>query len=218
VISSLVVDSLAVDTAHQNATKIVNESSLASKALLHELQLGEQLNESLNQTRRADFALMLAMLAPDVREQSQFILPPASTTKSPSQDNATLRAFFKLPDKAPLAIKNNEQINLYNQAEMLNEKGLENLHLSNAMIPRPLAFRDDVKHIQSNVMTNTSLHCQLRHSQLKHSQLEHSQMMHDEDEQELKLTDQVLNKPLSFNAKQWLQGIEQALVKAPLLA
>ena len=35
----------------------------STDVLLHELQLGEQLNESVVQTRRADFSLMLAMLA-----------------------------------------------------------------------------------------------------------------------------------------------------------
>ena len=48
---------------------------LPDNILLHELQLGEQLNDSVVQARRADFSLMLAMLAEDVREQSQFVLP-----------------------------------------------------------------------------------------------------------------------------------------------
>lgn len=199
----MVVNSLAVDTAQQNAIAVVNDSSLANKALLHELQLGEQLNESLSQTRRADFSLMLAMLAQDVREQSQFALPPSPVSKSKSLDNDKLRSFFDLPEEAPLALKNNEQISLFNQAEMVKEKGLENLHLSNAMIPKPLAFRNNAKHIQTNVISNTSFHCQLKHRQVNQGE---------------NITGQVLNKPLSFNAKQWLKGIEQTLVKAPLLA
>jgi hypothetical protein len=198
----LAVASFPVDKTQQYVNTVVGDSP-AVGALLHELQLGEQLNESLSQTRRADFSLMLAMLAQDVREQSQFVLPPNTEIEAVSQDNIKLRAFFELPEKAPLALKNNEHITFFNQAEMLNENGLENLHLSNAMRPRPLAFRDDDKHIQSNVMSNTSLYCQIKHRQCK---------------QEESLNSKVLNKPLSFNAKSWLKGIEETLIKAPLLA
>jgi len=198
----LAVTSFSVDKTQQSAKTAVGDLPAAS-ALLHELQLGEQLNESISQTRRADFALMLAMLAQDVREQSQFILPQNLETEAASQDNAKLRAFFELPAKAPLALENNEQIHLFNQAEMLNDNGLENLHLSNAMKPMPLAFRDDDKHIQSNILSNTSLYCQTKHRQC---------------EQEENVDAKVLNKPLSFNAKNWLKGIEETLVKAPLLA
>ena len=202
-IDSLALDSLAVEAIPQNVNKVVNGSPLTTKALLHELQLGEQLNDCISQTRRADFSLMLAMLAHDVREQSQFVLPPRTDIKTASHDDAKLRSFFELPDAAPLALKNNEQINLFNQAEMLNEAGLESLHLTNAMTPKPLAFRNDNKHIQSKVMENTSLHCQLKHRQLTN---------------EGNPVSQVLNKPLSFNAKEWLKGVEESLVKAPLLA
>jgi hypothetical protein len=203
VINSLALGSPAVEAVQQSAIKGVNDLPLTPKPLLHELQLGEQLNECISQTRRADFALMLAMLANDVREQSQFVLPESAETKSLEQNEAKLRAFFDLPDKAPLALKNNEQINLFNQADLLNEVGLESLHLTNAMMPKPLAFRDDVKHIQTNIMTNTSFHCQLKH-----------QVFTEEDNP----NSQVLNKSLNFNAKEWLKGIETSLVKAPLIA
>ena len=62
------------DVIKNSAEHIASDLS-STNVLLHELQLGEQLNESVEQTRRADFSLMLAMLAEDVREQSQFLLP-----------------------------------------------------------------------------------------------------------------------------------------------
>jgi hypothetical protein len=80
----------------------VNNNSIASKPLLHELQLGEQLNECVHQSRRSDFSLMLAMLCDDVREQSQFILPKSAPIDGTSTDikevnNKTLRKHFDLP-------------------------------------------------------------------------------------------------------------------------
>jgi len=218
---SLAVDSFSVDKTQQSIKTAVDDPLSASRALLHELQLGEQLNESLGETRRADFALMLAMLAPDVREQSLFFLPPGSASKSTDLDNARLRKFFELPENAPLALKNHDEISTFNQAEMLEEKGLESLHLTNAMMPRPLAFRDNAEHIPSNIMTNTSLYCQLKHSQINdqiNRVIKVEQQSEKTPEGELGFTSQLLNKSLSFNAKEWLKGIEESLVKAPLLA
>ncbi len=212
----MAVNSFSVEQTQQSAKTVVGDSP-AMSVLLHELQLGEQLNESISQTRRADFALMLAMLAQDVREQSQFALPPSDKTKQVHQGSAQLRTFFELPDKAPLALKSNNEVGLFNQAEMVKEKGLARLHLTNAMLPRPLAFRDNAQHIPSNIMTNTSLYCQLRHSQLN-SEIKDEQQDEKTNKKESGFSSQLLNKSLSFNAKEWLKGIEQSLVKAPLLA
>jgi hypothetical protein len=225
---SLAVDSFSVEKTQQSVQTAVDGSSLTARALLHELQLGEQLNQSIRQTRRADFALMLAMLAPDVREQSQFYLPPSAEVKSKHQDNTALRAFFELPEPAPLALRNNDEIRCFNQAELLKEKGLQSLHLTNAMIPKPLAFRDDAKHIPSNIMTNTSLYCQLQHDQIKSDikdyinddvkEEQQKNQSHKQSHKQVKAVAPLLNKSLSFNTKEWLKGIEEALVKAPLFA
>lgn len=236
----MAVNSFFVEKTQKQVNSVVGTSSTAS-ALLHELQLGEQLNESLSQTRRADFSLMLAMLAPDVREQSQFALPATPTEKRSPQSNAKLnaklRAFFELPPKNALALTSNEQIVLFNQANMLNETGLEHLHLTNVLQPKPLAFRDDVSHIQTDVMTNTSLYCQLKYNQIKSQKsshvdtsierqinssnsdnIENQSSLEPLDKSQKKSLNTVLNKPLTFNAKGWLKGVEDALVKAPLLA
>jgi len=85
---------LAVNTANNIPD---NNIALKSEILLHELQLGEQLNESVHQARRADFSLMLAMLCDDVREQSQFILPKSEINSADQavDNNEVLRQHFE---------------------------------------------------------------------------------------------------------------------------
>ncbi|MCW8866463.1 MAG: VC2046/SO_2500 family protein [Colwellia sp.] len=167
-----------------------------SKALLHELQLGEQLNESVHQARRADFSLMLAMLCDDVREQSQFVLPHHEVDEKTLNTNV-LRKRFDLPEQAPLALQKLEQINAFNQARDIKENNIENIHLTDALQPKALAFRDDAQHIASNIMGNTTLVCQAKHAEHK--------------------TDAVLNKRLVMDAEGWLKNIQMSLVKSSLL-
>jgi hypothetical protein len=181
----------------------------STDVLLHELQLGEQLNESVVQTRRADFSLMLAMLAEDVREQSLFILPKAQQTVARDTSNLALRKAFNLPDKASLGLSSMDKIGQFNQAKSVINNDIANIHLINAMTPTPLAFRDDCLHISTEVLQNTSLFCQLKHQQ--------GQTIQTSKSESDKALDQPLTKSLSFNAKAWLDGIQQSLVKAPLI-
>ena len=179
-------------------------ATLPANVLLHELQLGEQLNESVVETRRADFSLMLAMLAEDVREQSRFSLPKAPEPALPVDSDTALRKQFNLAEKAPLALSKLADIKQFNQAQSIIDNEWANMHLSNAMMPKPLAFRDDKKYIAADVLLNTSLFCQLKHQQRQVSAT-------------VTLNNKPLTPPLDFNAKAWLEGIEQSLVKAPLL-
>lgn len=180
----------------------LNKQSVNSGPLLHELQLGEQLNECVHQSRRSDFSLMLAMLCDDVREQSQFILPQTApidgtSTESKQVTNQLLRKHFDLPDEAPLALKNIEQINQFNQGQLVADNNLTSLHLINALTPKPLAFRNDNKHIISEVLSNTTLVCQEKHAQ--------------------KQADKVINRPLSMHVEGWLKSIQTSLVKSNLV-
>lgn len=190
----------------------------STNVLLHELQLGEQLNESVEQTRRADFSLMLAMLAEDVREQSQFLLPKSEEETAVELSNLALRKQFNLPDKAKLALTTPNEVNQFNQAHTIVDNDLANVHLTNAMMPKPLAFRDDNKHIESQVLENTSLFTQLKHKQAAEACQAHlNQLPQNQLDTTSIETDKPLSQSLNFNAKAWLDGIQQSLVKAPLL-
>ncbi|NQY86153.1 MAG: hypothetical protein HRT51_00155 [Colwellia sp.] len=170
-----------------------------SAILLHELQLGEQLNESVHQARRADFSLMLAMLCDDVREHSQFILPQVdvSAVEQSIQTNQVLRKHFDLPEQAPLALKDVEQINQYNQSQLIADNDLVSIQLSNALSPKPLTFRDNKQYIATNILSNTSLTCQEKHN--------HQQVP------------TVLNKRINMNVDAWLKTVQTSLVKSSLV-
>jgi hypothetical protein len=193
---------LAVNAANNISDNNITLTSEMQKSeiLLHELQLGEQLNESIHQARRADFSLLLAMLCDDVREHSQFILPQADTspTEQSKQNNQTLRKHFDLPEQAPLALKNIEQISQYNQSQLIADNDLVSIQLSNALSPKPLAFRDDNQHITSHVLGNTSLTCQEKHTQSQSSP--------------------VLNKRINMNVEGWLKTVQTSLVKSSLVS
>jgi len=223
---------LAVELSQQFSTNNTSQSNdvmknsaghLASdlsstNVLLHELQLGEQLNESVEQTRRADFSLMLAMLAEDVREQSQFLLPKSEEETAVELSNLALRKQFNLPDKAKLALTTPNEVNQFNQAHTIVDNDLANVHLTNAMMPKPLAFRDDNKHIESQVLENTSLFTQLKHKQAAEACQAHlNQLPQNQLDTTSIETDKPLSQSLNFNAKAWLDGIQQSLVKTPLL-
>jgi len=193
---------LTVNVVDETFNTLLNEQPAASKPLLHELQLGEQLNECVHQSRRSDFSLMLAMLCDDVREQSQFILPNTAPIDGTSTDkaqvtNQILRKHFELPEAAPLALKSIEQINRYNQGQLVADNDLTSLHLINALTPNPLAFRDDNMHISSDVLSNTSLVCQEKHA--------------------LTQEEKVINKPLDMHVEGWLKAVQTSLVKSSLV-
>ena len=193
---------MTVNVVDETFNTLLNEQPAASKPLLHELQLGEQLNECVHQSRRSDFSLMLAMLCDDVREQSQFILPKAEPIDGTSTDkkqvnNQILRKHFDLPEEAPLALKNIQQIKQYNQGQLVADNDLASLHLTNAISPKPLAFRNDNKHISNNVLSNTSLICQEKHA--------------------LRQEEKVINKPLDMHVENWLKAIQTSLVESNLV-
>jgi len=200
-------------SSHTSVEEGLAPSFSSADVLLHELQLGEQLNESVVQTRRADFSLMLAMLAEDVREQSLFILPKAQQPVASDTSNSALRKEFSLPQKAPLALSSMDNIEQFNQAQSIVDNDIANIHLHNAMTPNPLAFRDDRQHIATEILQNTSLFCQLKHQQGQAINTSDC----DSDKPLLQSLDQPLTKSLNFNAKAWLDGIQQSLVKAPLI-
>ena len=168
--------------------------ALKADILVEELQLGEKLNSCVQQSRRSDFALMLAMLADDVRAHSQFHLPKTTATNSVEDENL-LRKRFDLPAAERLALNKLSEIDEYSQAALVETQQLTAIHLQQAMKPRPLAFRDDKNYIPQNVLGNTSLYCQRQHRQEQVSGEQH----------------------LDFNVNEWLKAVKNSLVKAPLV-
>lgn len=170
--------------------------ALSNDILVHELQLGEQLNESVHNKRRSDFSLLLAMLTDDVRAHSQFKLPQTITLEN-TTSTEQLRKRFQLPNEAPIALKNFDDTQLFNQAVLIESKQLDHLRLLNALTPNPLAFRDDASFINQQVISNTSLYCQQKY---KDKTLEQTQ------------------PKAEFNADAWFSGIKNSLDKSEFLS
>ena len=173
----------------------LNLEGVDDTILVNELQLGEQLNACIHAKRRSDFSLMLAMLTDDVRAHSQFSLPVTEVELVDTTDDS-LRKTFHLPDPAPLAIKNTEQLARFDQAALVENDQLMTILLQGVLQPQALAFRDDAKHIPQNVLTNTSLYCQKTHQQ----------------------TASTLGEHLPLNATGWLDVVQTSLVKSLLVA
>jgi hypothetical protein len=193
---------LAVDVKQSYSTQVNGAQSAAALPLSHELQLGEQLNECVHQTRRADFSLMLAMLDEDVREHSQFSLPSSADVIEVDLVEAALRKKFQLPNSARLALKNMEEIASFNQAATISANDLASIRLTNAIAPKPLAFRDDKKYIPNDVISNTSVHCQVKLAQ---------------SVQTPQVDDTLHNQVLPFNVEGWLTGVHKSIVQSSMI-
>ena len=172
---------------------VLNE--LTSNLLANELQLGSQLNECIHDNRRSHFSLMLAMLTDDVREHAQFLLPKVEDSEKITNDD-TLRKFFNVNEPAPLALKNIEQVNDFNQADLIASDNLIELRLHHALNPMPLAFRNDRTYINTDVMNNTSVHCQQRSKNKKATE----------------------TPRLNFKAEAWLNVINESILSEKITA
>ncbi|MFD2166895.1 VC2046/SO_2500 family protein [Thalassotalea euphylliae] len=135
---------------------------LENNLLIHEHQLGETLSKCIHQERRADFSLMLAMLTDDIREHSEFLLPEHAPDTTDDETTSSLRKAFDVPAPQDLGLKSPEHIGRFNQAELVENQFLDTVRLTQVLSPNPLSFRDDSNFINSQIIENTSLHCQRR--------------------------------------------------------
>jgi hypothetical protein len=126
-----------------------------------------------------------------------------------------LRKAFNLPEKASLALNSLDEIDKFNQAQAIADNNMASIQLNNALNPSPLAFRDNKKHINTDVIANTSLFTQLKYKQEK---LAEEAKLIQTEQATTDNADKGLGQSFNFNAKAWLDGIEQSLVKAPLLS
>lgn len=140
---------------------------------------------------------MLAMLTEDVREHAQFLLPKTENEEKNTDENA-LRKLFNVNEPAPLALKNMAQINEFNQSDLIVDNKLAELRLQNALNPVPLAFKDDKTYINSNVVNNTSIHCQQKLSKIKE--------------------DNTKETRLNFQAEEWLNVIKESILSDKITA
>ncbi|MBQ4845875.1 queD like 2 [Pseudoalteromonas sp. MMG013] len=124
--------------------------------LTREDQLGGALSVSVNEQRRADFSMLLAMLSQDALDFSQFHLPEDETVESDLSEDA-LKKEFQVGPKQSLAPAQFDMLIGKNNAESLSRSSMASLRLANCLDPEPLAIRDDYKHIPLMVVDNCEL-------------------------------------------------------------
>lgn len=122
--------------------------------LINEWQLGNQLSQSLDQARPADFRLWLAMLSPAVEEQAEFCrgLPPVPTA-------VDLREYYQLPAERAPAMQVEDIDSMNHSQQLLLERGLTEWRLQSLLRPPPQVVRHDANKLSADLWDNLSLHC-----------------------------------------------------------
>lgn len=123
-------------------------------AVINELQLGDDICAAIEQHRRADFSLLVAMFSQDVRETIS--IPPINTE---SKTELKLREELQVPN--PVELHSNELS--YNKGARISEQfhqgGLQSARLQNGLNPDSLAYVAERTHdLGEEVFHNLSFH------------------------------------------------------------
>ncbi|KPH61726.1 queD like 2 [Pseudoalteromonas porphyrae] len=144
--------------------------------LITESQLNNRLAISVSESRRGEFALLLAMLSHDALDFSQFHLPKTPIDANVVvEDEDQLRKKLGAGPKQVLAPTEFDMLIGQHNAQRLNDGGMSDLRLRACLAPEPLAIRDDKIHIPLNIIDNCELVTRKRH-QHKETQLDNPQM------------------------------------------
>ncbi|PAJ75644.1 hypothetical protein CJF42_03890 [Pseudoalteromonas sp. NBT06-2] len=124
--------------------------------LINEMQLGNQLSLCVAQNRRNDFSILLSMLSKDALDFSQFHLPQ-SEEKNLDNKDTNLRLSLGAGVAQKLAPEEFNMLIGESNAKIIQKHGLEQFRLINCLSPEPLAIRDDLTHIHSQIIDNCEL-------------------------------------------------------------
>lgn len=127
---------------------------LDSAQLINELQCGSTINQALNDHRRADFSLILAMLSEDCQETAVTEILPESTTMDDE-----LRLQFGLPAPQLLDGQSTTYDHSAKIAEQFHAGGLSAAKLQQCLVPDALTYHpDDTLGLPEDVYHNLSGH------------------------------------------------------------
>lgn len=132
--------------------------------LITESQLSSRLNKSVQQQRRGEFGLLLAMLSHDALDFSQFHLPKTELSNS-QPNNEQLRKELGAGPEQLLAPNEFDMLIGQHNAKRLHESGLSDIRLRHCLTPEPLAIRNDKTHVPLEVLDNCELVVRKRHQE-----------------------------------------------------
>lgn len=124
--------------------------------LTNEMQLGNQLPLCVAQNRRNDFSILLAMLSKDALDFSQFHLPQSDPQSFDNKDT-NLRLLLGAAAEQKLAPSEYNMLIGKENAKIIQNQGIDQFKLMNCLSPEPLAIRDDLSHINSQIIDNCEL-------------------------------------------------------------
>ncbi|MDP2562475.1 VC2046/SO_2500 family protein [Psychrobium sp. 1_MG-2023] len=121
--------------------------------LVGEIQLGQQLNNSIEQSQQADFALLLSMLSKDVCDQSQFHFKQQDQTETTEQID--LRKQFEMPQPQQLIGEEKDSAQSLSQTKIAAEEGLVAARLSHCIQPEPLCYQlEKIESFERDIFDN----------------------------------------------------------------
>ncbi|MCP4957465.1 VC2046/SO_2500 family protein [Photobacterium aquimaris] len=128
--------------------------SLDNIQLINEIQLGTNLNHAVEGGRRADFALMLALLSTDLHENI-----PVDTTPVETQSSQQLRAYFEIPASQPLTSTPSCYSRAAEQAQAFHQASLTSTRLLEQLQPTALSYPPQkTKGLPEDLFHNLSIH------------------------------------------------------------
>ncbi|MCT8986386.1 VC2046/SO_2500 family protein [Shewanella phaeophyticola] len=116
--------------------------------LVNELQIGSRLNGVIEQNRRGEFGLLLAMLSADARDMAQFQLD-----KDLNVDQK-LRKQFSLPPAQSLVADVSTDIHVTDNAPLFQQQGARQFQLQQALTPEAFVIRDAQPDAMVEVLSN----------------------------------------------------------------
>lgn len=124
--------------------------------LINEWQLGNELNQSVQQQLRADFRLWLAFLSPAIEEQAGFCLADQQATPQ----SVDLRQQLQLVPQRDYGLQPDDLPTLQQHTKLMTQGGFAAMRLGLLLQPPPTVVRHDAKKLSADLSDNLSLHCQ----------------------------------------------------------
>lgn len=152
----------------------MTEVDLISANLITEIQCGTGVNQAISEHRRADFALLLAMLSNDATETT-----PVDLTPSESADAESIRKLFSVPESQPLTSNSESYQNSARIADMFHSGGLNSAKLNHYLSPEALCFKPEATQgLPEDVYHNLSGHTVRRMKQKTSAEPLHQELYH----------------------------------------
>jgi hypothetical protein len=115
--------------------------TLDTATTIHELQLGTNINQAISQSRRRDFALLLAMLSQDASEST-----PVEIIKCSDNSEESLRKRFAIAPAQPLRSNQDSYSISAQHSDLFHHASLASSKLCHYLKPEPLTYLPEDTH------------------------------------------------------------------------